>query len=64
MGRVIETKIDFRGWGGERKQNYLIGSPDSKGESDLCMFSFFFFLIFLHIFTILLCVYIDDHIGN
>lgn len=63
MGRVIETKTDFRGWGGEREQQYPIGSPDSKGESDLCMFSFFF-LIFLHIFTILLCVYIDDHIGN
>ena len=60
VGRVIERKNHFRGWGGEGKQRYLIGIPDSKRESDLCMF----LKNVLHIFTILLCVYIEDHIGN
>lgn len=47
MGRVIETKHNFRRWGGEGKQRYLIGSPDFKGESDLCMF---FFVLFCFVF--------------
>lgn len=58
---VIETKHNFKRMGWEDKQKYPIGSPDSKRESDLCMF---FLKIILHIFAILLCVYIEDHIGN
>lgn len=55
MGRVIEIKSNFRGWGGKGKQKYPIGSPDSKGESDLCMF--FFFNIFAYIYHFIVCIY-------
>lgn len=40
VGRTIGAKSDFRGWGGKENKD-LIGSPDSKGESGLCMFFFF-----------------------
>lgn len=40
-----------------------VSCPIPKGEV-IRAWVFFFFKIFLHIFTILLCVYIDDHIGN
>lgn len=56
MGRVIETKKPFQRMGGKGKQRYLIGSPDSKGESDLCMF-FFFFNIFAYIYHFIVCIY-------
>lgn len=55
MGRVIETENNFRGRGGEGKHRCLIGSPDSKGESDLCMF--FFFNIFAYIYHFIVCIY-------
>lgn len=51
----------FQGDGWEGQQEHLIGSQTPRGKV-IC--ACFFFLIILHIFAILLCVYIDDHIGN
>lgn len=49
---------NFRGWGWGGRQRYLIGSPDSKGESDRCMlFVFFFFNIFAYIYHFIVCIY-------
>lgn len=48
------------GDGQEGQQEHLLRSQTQRGR-DLCMV---FFKIILHIFAILLCVYIEDHIGN
>lgn len=43
VGRVIRKKNTSEDWGGKENRGNHIGSPDSKGESDLCMFVCVFF---------------------